>query len=333
MLLAAVLSGGMFGCREIPVDRTYALWLDHAPSDADWAGALPREVLVRGGRPHRLQSFTEIDDDTVHATTASCHHGSRIPEPVTVDVRAFYTDRELFLQLSWDDETRDQAMRDWSFDGQSWVNTGALEDGIGVLWDAGGQFKDFSCTYACHITDFGVDRANFHASNKMKLNREGSWLDLWNWKAARTGLQGFADDRYLDNEGMHGDVPGELFIENSRASAESGLLRAFSDGDAPLFSSDGTPLSEAPAPGSRAPGYLTTPPTASRADVAATSRHDAGRWIVTLRRALNTGHDKDVVFVPGDQLGVAFGLALMDHSLYEHYASRTSERLVLMKPE
>jgi hypothetical protein len=322
------------GCSDIPADRTYALWLDQAPTDSDWERALPRPVHVRGGRPHKLQTFTDIDEDTVHTSTASCHHGSRIPEPVPVDIRAFYTDQELFLRLSWEDATRDQSMFDWKFDGEAWQNTGQLEDGFGLLWDAKGQFNNFSCSYACHISDFGVSKANFHASNKMRMVQENSWLDLWNWKAARTALLGFADDRYLDFEGMHGDTPGEIFTENSKAHVNGGLdNKPFADGDAPVYDAERLPADEGfRPPGTLAPGYLVKRPVGGRADVSAVTRYENGRWIVTLRRALQTGDPRDVIFVPGDELGVAFGLALMDHSLYEHYASRTVERLVLLKP-
>jgi hypothetical protein len=332
--LFAVLLLCLSGCGDVPVDRTYALWLEQAPTDSDWDRALPRPVLVRGGRPHKLQTFTDIDEDTVHTSTASCHHGSRIPEPVPVDVRAFYTDRELFLRLSWQDATRDQSMFDWQFDGESWQNTGQLEDGFGLLWDAKGQFNNFSCSYACHISDFGVNKANFHASNKMRMAQEKSWLDLWNWKAARTALLGFADDRFLDSEGMHGDTPGELFTENSRARLNGGLeIKPFAEGDAPVYDAERLPADEGfRPPGTRAPGYLIKRPVGGRADVSAVTRYENGRWIVTLRRALQTGDPRDVVFVPGDEMGVAFGLALMDHSLYEHYASSTVERLVLLKP-
>ncbi len=332
--LLAVSLLGLSGCGDVPADKTYALWLEHAPTDADWQRALPRPVQVKGGRPHTLQSFTDIDEDTVHTSTASCHHGSRIPEPVPVDIRAFYTDRELFLRLSWEDATRDQAMLDWQFDGTTWQNTGQLEDGFGLLWDARGQFNNFSCAYACHISDFGVNKANFHASNKMRMDQENSWLDLWNWKAARTALLGFADDRFLDIKGMHGDTPGELFTENSRAHLNGGHdIKPFAEGDSPVYDADRLPADEGFRPaGTRAPGYLVKRPVGGRADVAAVTRYENGRWIVTLRRALRTGDPHDVVFVPGDERGVAFGMALMDHSLYEHYASSDVERLVLLKP-
>ncbi len=334
VLLLAGMLPYLSGCSDIPADRTYALWLDRAPTDADWDRALPRAVHVRGGRPHKLRTFTDIDEDTVHTSTASCHHGSRVPEPVPVDIRAFYTDQELFLRLSWEDATRDQAMFDWIFDGESWQNTGQLEDGFGLLWDAKGQFNNFSCSYACHISDFGVNQDSFHASNKMRMAQENSWLDLWNWKAARTALLGFADDRYLDFEGMHGDTPGELFTENSKAYlGHETEVKPFADGDAPVYDAERLPAAEGfRPPGTRAPGYLVKRPVGGRADVSAVTHYEAGRWIVILRRALQTGDPHDVVFVPGDEMGVAFGLALMDHSLYEHYASNTVERLVLLKP-
>ena len=82
--------------------------------------------------------------------------------------------------------------------------------------------------------------------------------------------------------------------------------------------------------GSTAPGYLTERPVGSRADVAAHARYRDGHWIVILRRQLDTGDPKDVVFLPGDEAGVAFGLSVMDNTLAQHFASRTEERLVLM---
>ena len=55
-----------------------------------------------------------------------------------------------------------------------------------------------------------------------------------------------------------------------------------------------------------------------------------GRWIVVLHRLLNTADPKDVVFMPGDESGVAFGLSIMDNTLAQHFASKSEERLVLM---
>jgi hypothetical protein len=316
-------------CREVPSDRLYALHLEQPPSAADWQRALPRLVTVRGGSVHRVDKLADIDADSVHTTTASCHHGASLPDPVPVDMRAFYTDSDLYLRLSWPDRTRDDAMRRWRFDGEDWSSDATAEDGFGLLWDTQGRFPQFTCAYACHLHDFGVSGSSFHATNKMKLARAVGSLDLWNWKAARTGAHGFADDRYLDGEGMRGDAPGELLRPNSRSAVAGG--EAFAEGDRPVLDGEGRPVGEHYLPpGTTAPGFLTERPLGSRADVAAHGRWHDGRWTVVLRRPLNTGDSRDVVFVPGDESGVAFGLSLMDNTLFEHYASTALERLVLL---
>jgi len=332
LILCAVALATMPGCHEVPADRLYALQLDYPPGEAEWQRALPRIVTVRGGRPHKLPSFAEIDEDTVHVTTASCHHGSRLPDPIKVDMRAFHTDRDLYLRLTWKDATPDRTLMEWVFDGERWRNSGSHEDGFGLMWDPAAQFAQFNCAYACHIQDFGVSRSSFHASNKMRLAKEGAWLDLWNWKADRTARYGFADDRFIDPEGMKGDLPGELFQPNSRqAQAAAEGSRPFGEDDQPLYDSERRPVGKGHYPSdSRVSGYLVERPTGSRADVSARSWHRGGEWVVVLRRALITGDNRDVAFVPGDSRGVAFGLAVMDHTLFEHYASTVTERLVLL---
>lgn len=323
------------GCKEIPADRLYALHLEQAPDAAVWDRALPRLVTVKGGRVHKVDPLPDIDEDTVHTTTASCHHGASLPPPLEVDLRAFYTDHDLFLRLSWRDATRDLTMRQWRFDGKAWQSSTGLEDGLGLLWAPSDAYGRFTCSYACHISDFGVSGASFHASNKMKLAQAGTTLDLWNWKAQRTGRFGFADDRYLDVNGMQGDTPGELFTENSRFRLEPEAGRVpFAEGDAPIYDDEGLPVGkEFRSAGSTAPGYLTERPLGGRADVTAVADYRDGRWTVILRRSLDSGDPHDLRFVPGEAAGVAFGLSIMDDTLKEHYASVTEERLVLLPPQ
>ena len=330
-LLAVALSACSDASADRLADRLYALKLDRPPTAVEWERALPRKVLVRGGRPHKLPSFAEIDEDTVHVTTASCHHGSRLPDPIRVDMRAFYTDTDLYLRLAWKDGTPDRALMEWEYDGAAWRNTGSQEDGFGLMWDVAGQFPQFTCSYACHIKDFGVNRSSFHASNKMRLAKEGTGLDLWNWKAGRTAPYGFADDRTVDFEGMKGDLPGELFQPNSQRFQADKTSDPFLEGDAPLVDGERRPLSAAGlAAGWRVPGYLVEQPRAGRADVKAATEYRNGGWVVVLRRALKTGDARDAAFVPGSPQGVNFGLAVMDHTLFEHYASTLPERLVLL---
>ena len=314
-------------------DRLYALWLERAPQAGDWERALPRVVIVKGGRVHKLNPLPDIDEDTVHVTTASCHHGSTPPAPLSVDVRAFYTDSDLYLRFSWLDPTRDEAIRQWQFDGKEWLASPALEDGLGILWDTENRFRQFTCSYACHIDGFGVSGANFHANNRMKLPRdEGLALDLWNWKAGRTARFGFADDRTLAFKGMEGDTPGEIFLENSRARSEGkGDIAIFGVGDVPIYDQDNRSIGKEFRPGgSVAPGYISERPVGSRADVAAVTDYRDGRWIVILHRSLQTADRRDVVFTPDKAAGVAFGLSIMDDTIKEHYASIATEHLVLL---
>lgn len=320
-------------CKEIPADALYALPLAKAPTQADWERALPRTVTVKGGRLHRISPLVEVDSDIVHTSTPSCHHGAALPDPVAVDMRAFYTPQELFLRLSWPDPTQDDRMMEWHFDGERWTNNAALEDGFGILWDSEQRFPRFSCALACHIRDFAVAGSSFRASNRMQLVDEGDWLDLWDWKAGRTARQGFVDDRFLNREGMHGDVPGELYQENSRARIDPTQGLVFGEGDGPVFDAEGLAIGTGfRLAGSTAPGYLVSKPTGGRGDISAWSQWDKGRWTVVLRRQLETGDPRDTRFIPGDRSGIAFGLAIMDHTLKEHYASGNEEKIVLLPP-
>ncbi len=316
---------------DIPVDRLYALYLAQAPTDAEWENALPRLIVTRGGSKNEPSRLGDIDADTVHTSTASCHHGSSLPDPVVVDARAFYTDQELFLRLEWRDATQDKTMNQWTFDGTVWSASDSVEDGFGLMWDTRGTFSRFTCSHACHISDFGVSGDNFHARNKMKVARPETTLDLWHWKAGRTGQLGFVDDRLIDEKGMHGDLTGEIFRPNSIFFSTGSDQQPFSEGDAPQVDLSGETIDSVfRVAGSTAPGYLTDRPVGSRADIAAYARYENGGWIVILRRRLNTGDPKDVQFLPGDESGVAFGLSVMDNTLAEHFASKGEERLVLM---
>ncbi len=319
-------------CTDTEPDRLYALKLDHRPQAADWDAALPKTVTVKGGRLNKLNPLPEIDKDTVHTSTASCHHGAGLPEPIAIDVRAFYTATDLYLRLSWVDSTRNDNIRGWSYDGSAWHSNGDFEDGIGILWDSERKYPDFTCSYACHLDDFGVSGQSFRGHNRMKLFKPGPLLDLWNWKAGRTGLLAFADDRYIDQKGMHGDLPGELFHPNSLRQVRPQMKgEVFAAGDRPVYDYDGVAIEgQTLTLYSRAPGYLTDAPTGDRADVVARSFWQDGRWTLVLRRALDTGSERDARFAPGEESAISFGISLMDNSLYEHYASTVPQTLVLV---
>ena len=321
-------------CTDMEPDRLYAVKLDHAPDTKDWSAALPKTVTVKGGRLNKVDPLPEIDKDTVHTSTASCHHGSSLPEPIAIDMRAFYTEKDLYLRLSWADPSHDDNMRGWDYDGEKWRSSGNFEDGFGIIWDTERKYPEFTCSYACHLDDFGVSGQSFRGHNRMKLAKQGPQLDLWNWKAGRTGHLAFADDRFIDKDGMHGDLPGDLFHPNSlRQARPEAQAEIFGEGDRPLYDFDGNVVdTQAQTIFSRAPGYLTDRPVGDRADVVARSLWHGGRWTVVLRRALNTGSPRDAHFSAGEAAAISFGISLMDNSLFEHYASTVSQTLLLLPP-
>jgi len=46
------------------------------------------------------------------------------------------------------------------------------------------------------------------------------------------------------------------------------------------------------------PGYVLSKPVGSRGDIETLGTWSDGKWVVVIRRPLNTGHDDDVVYIP-----------------------------------
>ncbi len=295
------------------LDRVYALPLEHPPTDRDWSGAIAYRTEAVGGRTTR-PGEADVDSDAVHKATASCHHGSGAP-PVAVELKAFHTAEALYLQVSWADLTLHRGPS-WRWNGSSWVAGGFGEDGVGILW--GGERPDFSCTRACHLSDWRMAGPRGFADYAMAAPAEWGELDLWVWKAGRKGAGGAAEDARIAGNGRAGDGEGDLFLPNS-TRARSGEGDAFRAGDGPVW----TP---APEPDAWAPAFLVREhPEAGRTEVAAEGRWESGRWTVTFRRALAGRDAGDVVLRPGQD--VTFGLALLDGVSLDHNAVPETLRL------
>ncbi len=330
LLLALV---ALAGCRTYTSEVLYALPLQGPPTEQHWQQAMPVEMHVTGGRPHRPEAPFSMDQDMVHLSTASCHHGEVKAQPVIVEVRAYYSPQDLFLRLRWEDPTRDDAMMSWIYQGEFWQNKGGLEDGLGILWAPADRYDSFNCAYACHMEDFGVSRSAFRSRNLMRLSDEGTWLDLWNWKADRTAGLGFADDGYLDSLGTHPDYESEIFHPNSANARSTDAGAPFSQGDRPLYVRGGAEAAGTGLLGVHdAPGYLVDRPAQGRADVLASSVYEDGGWTLTLRRALDTGDPRDIVFTPGEAPN-QFDLSVFDNSTNAHYIGQGGRKLALVQLE
>lgn len=228
--------------------------LDGAADDPAWRGARPVEVMVKGVMPKTKGTATRAQ------------------------LRAVYTDQDLYLLVTWDDATRDDAAhKPWVLNaGKSAYEEGPeREDMLGVAFEHTGRF-----------------------TGNMLAGVDAVW-DVWHWKATRTNPQGFAMDR---SHRYSSSLP-EYKANKHKADdgADTWIARPEDRGD--------TVEIKQPAPkeyqGDRVPQYLPGTPTGSAADVRGKGAWRDGRWTVELGRKLATGHDDDTQFEPARRYKIA----------------------------
>ncbi|MDF1555292.1 MAG: ethylbenzene dehydrogenase-related protein [Deferrisomatales bacterium] len=313
-LCALLLAGALLGGCQLELDGLYALRLDHEPAEVEWRAAVPLRLLASGGRTSR-PGDGDVDGNMVHASTASCHHGTKVP-PVQVDLRAFYTAERLYLRVTWVDPTEDLGPS-WRWDEAGWTAGSSREDGLGLLW--GTEGRGFSCFASCHLEDWRMADPRAFADYRMAAPK-GEVQDFWIWKAGRGGNGGMVEDARLNPEGRAGDVPGELYVANSLRSRNE-KPNPFGAGDVPWRAPD-------PDPTARAPAYLPRNPTPGWVEVDGSGGWVEGRWEVTLSRALVPLGMDDREFREGGEY--LFGVAVLDGVEKDHLAVPAPVRLILV---
>ena len=235
--------------------------LDGAGDDPAWREARPVDVVVKGVMPKTKGTATRAQ------------------------LRAVYTDQDLYLLVTWEDATRDdKAHKPWVWN----QSKGAYEEGaeredmLGVAFEHTGPF-----------------------TGDMLAGVDAVW-DVWHWKATRTNPQGYAMDR---THRFSSSQPGyKANKHKANDGADTWIARPEDRGN--------TVEIKQPAPkeyqGERVPQYLPGTPTDSAADVRAKGAWSNGRWTVELQRRLLTGHDDDSQFEPGRRYKMA--ISTHDHS-------------------
>jgi hypothetical protein len=314
------------GCKRLTADKLYALKLEHAPEEEDWNNALTFFVTARNGNLHELHKSVDVDKDTVHTSSQSCHHQRPEAPPVRISLKAYYTDEEIFLRVAWSDQTRDDRMFEYYYADSKWNVSNKLEDGLGIMWDMSEGHSPFNCSIACHTTDWSLK--DYNLISKFKMGTKGDdEADLWNWKAFRTNTYNFADDKFINTKGIIPDTPSKIYFynsENKRNLPLSGSARNITplkDGDTPENDLNGLPIKDGywMLKGT-APGVRVTMPTGNRGDVKAKGVYKDNGWEVTFRRKLITEDSKDVTFVVKRTNIYKFGIAVMDNTITNHYA-------------
>jgi hypothetical protein len=314
-------------CSRIDVDAVYALRLAAPPTEAAWDQALPRLVKAGGGSVHgRLPVLAglELDTDAVHGASASCHHGPPVTHPTLVQLRAYYTDRDLYLDVRWEDATADTTPRSWKRDPGGWEIAPDDEDGVAILWSAGDG--RFGCQEACHQSDFTVRGGSLVDLRSMFLAQEGTREEAWVWKPSLGGRR-----LLIGPTGFTTPAGAPYSSVNSRVAHDPGLgpeaRRAgmFGKQDAPLTDAEGNPV----AAGTRsAPASRWAPAGPDNRLTARAERWRRG-WRVLFTQPLPAGND-GLSLRPGERH--RFGVAIFDGTSVNHHVVRDSQIFAVVAP-
>jgi len=315
-------------CVDVRVDRLFALHLSHAPVERSWSATLPLPLKSGGGAIHgtnaRLAEL-ELDTDAVHLGSASCHHGPPITSPVPAEARAFYTDRELFLEVRWDDPSNDVLPKAWERAPAGWRLTDGDQDGLAILWSR--TAGPFGCQEACHMRDFAIRQGELVDLRAMYLESQGDWEETWIWKPAQgaqaltLGPRGFVTSR--------GDIYRTLNSAaafNPALTPEARRAGTFGPEDRPLSDAAGMPLSPGAA---SAPAYRYAEDAGGGGLTAIAERTGRG-WRVVFTRALAAGPTRQG-FQPGQSYH--FGVAVFDATSVNHHIVRDTKTLLLVVPQ
>jgi hypothetical protein len=313
------------GCRSIEADALYARRLPGPPDERDWADAVPLRLLPSGGavhKPPRVNAAQEVDRDTVHRNSASCHHGPSAVSAFPVWLRAYHDARNLYLRLSWPDETADLPTRHWAWSGGSWRQFGGDGDGLALVFPAGGDAA-FSCSLVCHLDDYTVSGGRFQESARMHWKADGM-ADLWLWRAGEGPR-----DLFLDRDGIRRDADGEPVRRGNSLAESSGGIPP-EGGDGPVADAGGRPLPAGfrPVEGQVLPAWLPLSAPGEGSTMTARERRRDGLWEITFVRPLDTGDPRDVPFAPGGSY--PFSLSVLDDTLRNHHVVDRSWLLKLL---
>lgn len=307
------------GCGVEP-DGLYALKLSRPPVEEDWQKALAFQLTASGGSTSK-KGEADVDKDSVHKATASCHHGSGAP-PVKAQAKAFYTGEKIYLRFTWADPTPD-AGPSWERVSGRWTGKGGKRDGLGILW--GGKTASFSCMSSCHLKDWR--QAGDKAFGDFRMaSAKGGGHDFWVWRPGRGEPLGAVEDAYLGEEGKKSDAEGPFEEVNSVYALKREPLpphaNPFGEGDSPSFP---------PADQHRSamPGYRVAAAAPGALEVSGSAQYRDGQWTLTLERGLKGLDPGDVSFAPGGEY--LFGLALMDGVVQDHNAAARPIKLKLLE--
>lgn len=301
----------------------------------------PAEAAAEGTQPQ----FAQLPWD--QATPLSVHlvGGANFRSGQTdLTLRALHDGENLFIQAQWDDPSENYDYWPWQKRADGWEylqtskkdETVMYEDKFSMAFPIkpSWHYEQVGCALYCHVD--GAYGWGYKGGQPD--------IDVWHWKAARTGSTGQVDDKYWSAVDLAAKHIGRM----SDAKDGGGYVKNISeDGAQPLYLPDdwknvfqgAIPKSHAveydperdkdiPV-GTRLPGVVSEAFQGDRGDVSCQSVYSNQQWTLYIRRKLDTGNEHDVQFVPGE--AYAFGCAAFDHTGKRHARSMPVLHLVLEK--
>lgn len=183
---------------------------------------------IKGGERH----LNKIDwgEDALPTSAKSCHHGGEISSPQRGIMKAFYDKDFIYLDISWDDKTKDSRTSRWKNN----IFEANKDDGISVIFS---KSPSFNCTETCHMSDWKVEEGKFYSDYRMFNDKDKNELILL--RAEKT--KGKPILAFMEKEGKKTKSGEDIFIVNSKTGYGkpfSFQLYQFlgSKDDAPYFS-------------------------------------------------------------------------------------------------
>lgn len=240
-----------------------------------------------------------VDDswEAAKPLTVTVREAVGADKPRQVTLYALHTDDSLYVLAQWADTTRSDRRDPY-------------------LWNAEEN------RYERPTTPDDQFALEFPLSENFQLNMLADGVtysaDVWHWKAGRSNLGGWVDDKrhLISPEPMDGAAPYQL-----GGHATVYIARPMDAGD--------VSYQTVPAPegfsGEVVSSYTPATPNGSQADIRGKAIHDGAGWTLEMSRLFDTGFSDDAVLDPREDILCA--IAILDDELYWRHS--VSQMLVL----
>lgn len=274
---------------------------------AVFAGAIavaqdkPAQAELKAKKVEKAPELKAELDDTWKSAEAVTIKTGYTPEKAgpEVELRALHDGTHIWLMARWKDDDKSDTKKAWEVKDGKWTQASGDEDRFSVAINNNVEaFATKGCMALCH-------------DGAMTTNIEGQTADLWHWKAARGGQNGFADDQHFNGEveGRKDDEGKSAYAGNANEdkTAPKWVWNEDADVSGPftLNTARELPADYKLTEGLRVPSNLLRNPEGSRGDIEAAAEYKDGWWTVVLKRKLDTGNKDDAKLTAGETTHIA----------------------------